>query len=93
MNTYSSGLPLNKGLRDIAFGLSTLKIAPPKEKPWRCKFTKEQVLDMRVKHQFEGWHSKRIQEHFNMTRDEAYRYLNYTVQTFLVPKRPVTSVA
>jgi hypothetical protein len=83
-----SVMPFNRLVSNIARNLAPTPRKVKPEPKWRCKFSKEQILDMRTKYHFQGWSQKRIEEHFGMTTNEAYRYLNYIVQTYLVPKRP-----
>lgn len=82
-----SVMPFNRLVSNIAANLAPTPRKVKPEPKLRCKFTKEQILDMRTKHEFEGWSQQRIMEHFNMTRAEAYRYLNYITQMYLVPAR------
>lgn len=61
---------------------------PKKEKKWMPKISKEQLLDMRTKHEYEGWSVKMIMEHFEIDYSSATRYLNYQTQRDLIPKKP-----
>jgi AraC-like DNA-binding protein len=81
-----TGLPLNKTLRGIALNSPSPKRNPPKEKMWIAKFSREQILDMRTKHELEGWTVKQIRDHFGLTASEAYRYLNYLTAKDVIPK-------
>lgn len=79
----------NRNISNVAANLAGGK--PEKEKKpraWIAKFSKEQILEMRTKHELEGWPRKKVQEHFGMTYNETARYLNYITARDLVPKRP-----
>lgn len=80
-------MPFNKGVSNIAMNLSGTPKPAPKERQWRAKYTKEQILDMRTKFELEGWTTRQIEIHFNLTQAEAYRYLNYYTARDVIPKR------
>ncbi len=78
----------NRNISNVAANLAGKPEKEKKPRVWKAKFTREQILDMRTKHQFQGWSTRMIMSHFGMERNEADRYLNYITARDLIPKRP-----
>ncbi|WP_407303450.1 hypothetical protein [Acinetobacter sp.] len=79
--------PRNQGVSTVASDL-TKKPKVKKGPQWKAKFSKEQILEMRTRHEFEGWNTAQIREHYGLDANEAYRYLQYITAVNLIPKRP-----
>jgi hypothetical protein len=48
--------------------------------------TDEQVLDLRIKYEQEGWTIPMIKEFFNLNTRQAYKHVNYEVRCKIIPK-------
>lgn len=69
-------------------GMAGSKAKPKKEREWTLKITREQLLEMRAKHEFEGWKPRQCAAHYGLDKMTTYRYLNYITAKDVIPKRP-----
>lgn len=79
-------LPMTKLLRNMA--IDTPEPEPKPEKKWIAKLSKEQILDLRTKYEYEHWTVQRIMAHFEIPYHLAKNYINYITQRDLIPKKP-----
>lgn len=53
-----------------------------------AKFTDEQILDMRILHEQQGWTRLKVARKYGLDLREVHRYLDYLTRSRLVPKVP-----
>jgi len=80
--------PFNSILRNMASSNPEPKKEPKPEKKWVAKLTKEQILDLRAKHEFEGWTPQQLMAHFDISYSLCKNYIEYYTQRDLIPKKP-----